>query len=223
MSEVKKYFTDIHKTTKSKKKKTIDKQNKSAISISHKVTDQTHLVLGVRSFDIFNKNNSTLSILAGVLGVGMSSRLFNKLREEMGVAYYVRAYNDASLDHGVFQISAGVTNSRVEEVLKEILKECTRLKNEIVSDTELKKVKSFIIGNLKLSLESSDDIANFFGMQELIKGEMKTIEEKAKLLNAVTANDVRNLARKIFVNKNLNLAIIGPIKDDKKLRALLEI
>lgn len=220
--EVKKYFGDINSGVKDKKLRTKDIQDKPNVILKHKATDQTHFVLGVRSFDLFDKKNPTLSILASVLGAGMSSRLFIKLREEMGVAYYVRAYNDASLDHGSFQISAGVNNARLVEVLKEVLKECTKLKTELVSERELSKVKSFIIGNSKLSLEATDDIANFYGGQELLKGEMKTIEEKAKLFESVSARDIQNMAKKIFTNKNINLAIIGPFKDKAKFTKILK-
>jgi predicted Zn-dependent peptidase len=170
---------------------------------------------------MFNKDNHILSVLGGVLGAGMSSRLFSKLREEMGVAYYVNAYNNPSLDHGSFQISAGVNNARLEEVLKEILKECTRLKNEFVLPKELDKVKSLIVGNSKLSLESTDDIANFYGSQEVLKKEMKTIEEKAKKINSVTKEQVKNMARKIFIDKNINIAIIGPVKDENRVTKIL--
>jgi predicted Zn-dependent peptidase len=222
LEESKMHFKNVESGKKGKKKKTIDKQTKPQVLIKHKESDQTHFVLGVRTFDMFNKQNPILSLLGGILGAGMSSRLFIKLREEMGVAYYVRAYNDASLDHGSFQISAGVANARAEEVIKEILKECTRLKNELVSDSELAKVKSFIIGNSKLSLESTDDIANFYGGQEILKGEMKTIDEKAKELNKVTPLEIRNMTRKIFTKKNLNLCLIGPFKEKTKLEKILE-
>jgi len=77
-------------------------------------------VLGVKTFSMFDKRNMAISLLSAVLGAGMSSRLFNKLRQEMGVAYYVRAFNNTSLDHGSLQISAGVNNVRTEEVIKEI-------------------------------------------------------------------------------------------------------
>ena len=109
--EITKYFKDVPVNKSGKKPKTKDSQDKPNILIKYKETDQTHFVLGVRTFDLFDKRNTTLSMLAGVLGAGMSSRLFTKLREEMGVAYYVRAYNQASLDHGAFQISAGVNNA----------------------------------------------------------------------------------------------------------------
>jgi predicted Zn-dependent peptidase len=220
--EVSKYFGDVHTTKRPKKVKTKDIQIKPEVLIKHKETDQTHFVLGVRTFPLGNKYNPTLQVLSAILGIGMSSRLFIKLREEMGVAYYVRASNHASLDRGSFQISAGVTNTRTEEVLTEILKECNRLANEKVNPDELKKVKSFLAGNMKLSLEATDDIANFYGTSELMRNEMKTLDEKIKAINAVTISDIQKMAQKIFVTKHLNLAIIGPYKEKKVFEKILK-
>ena len=220
--EVDKHFKDIKTSGKIKKVKTKDTQTTPNILIKHKETDQTHFVLGVRTFPLFDKRNMTLSLLSGVLGAGMSSRLFIKLREEMGVAYYVRAGNDPSLDHGSFQISAGVNNTRTEEVLKEIIKECNLLVNEKVNENELNKVKSFLIGNLKMSLEATDDIANFYGSQELMKGEIKTLLEKINEIKKVTANDIQKMAKTIFKTNSLNLAIIGPFKDSSKFKGILK-
>ncbi len=214
-NEIGKYFKDVPINKSGKKPKTKDKQESPHVLIKYKETDQTHFVMGVRTYSVFDKRNTTLLLLGAVLGAGMSSRLFTKLREEMGVAYYVRAYNQTSLDHGSFQISAGVNNQRTEEVIKEILKECNLLIKEKASDKELNKVKSMIIGNMKMSLEATDDIANFYGGQELIKHEIKTLEEKIKEINQVTAIDIQKIAKTIFKTKNLNLSIIGPFKEKK--------
>lgn len=220
--EVVKYFGNIENTKKVKKLKTVDKQEIPKVLLKYKETDQTHFVLGVRSFSLTDKRNAVLSVLGTVLGGGMSSRLFNKLREEMGVAYYVRAYNDVSTDHGAFQISAGVNNARCKEVISVILSECKKLSEEKVSEKELSKVKSFIIGNTKLSLEASDDIANFYGGQEVLKGEIKTLEEKIKNIQKVTALDIQRMAKTIFKESNLNLALIGPYKGDKEFLDILK-
>ncbi len=219
--QVQKHFNSVHIGKKENKFKTKDTQSKLKVVIKYKKTDQTHFVLGVRTFSLFDKRNAVLSVLGGVLGAGMSSRLFIKLREEMGVAYYVRAYNDASIDHGSFQISAGVNNSRTEEVLKEVLKECSQLKKDRVSIEELAKVKSMLIGNTKLSLEATDDIANFYGIQELLKKEIKTLDEKIKEINKVTSIDIQKMANLIFKDKLLNLAIIGPFEDKALFEKIL--
>lgn len=220
--KVEEVFGNTERGKKKKKTKTLEKQSSPQVLLEFKQTDQSHFVLAFRSFDLFNKKNPALAVLSGVLGAGMSSRLFQRLREEMGVGYYVRAYNDASLDHGFFQISAGVDNKRIEEVLKEILIECEKLKNTLVPEDELKKTKEFLIGNMKLSLESSDDIANFYGTQEILKKEIVKPEVKAKKIKEVTAKDVQKVAREIFQNNKMNFAMIGPVKDDKSIKSILK-
>ncbi|MDQ5922452.1 MAG: hypothetical protein QG644_160, partial [Patescibacteria group bacterium] len=87
---------------------------------------------------------------------------------------------------------------------------------------ELRKVKSLIIGNTKLSFEATDDIANYFGRQEILKKEMKTIEERAKEVEKVTSKDIQKLAREIFKKESLNLALIGPFTDKSKFLKILQ-
>ncbi len=214
LKEANKIFGPVLKGKKDQKLKTKDVQLKADALIKFKETDQTHFVLGVRTFDLFHKKNPVLSVLGGILGGGMSSRLFQKLREEMGVGYYVRSYNDVYTDHGFFQISAGVDNKRIDEVINAVLLECKKLKETKVSDEELEKVKECLIGNMKLSLESSDDIANFYGGQELLKKEILSPLEKAKQIRKVTAKDVQDMAKAIFIDDQLNLALIGPFQEE---------
>lgn len=222
MKEVMKIFGNLPLNKKAKKVKTKENQTKPEVLVKHKTTDQTHFVLGVHTYDLFNKKNVVLSVLGGILGGGMSSRLFQKLREEMGVGYYVRAYNDVYTDHGFFQISAGVDNKRIHEVIDAVLSECKKLKTELVSNEELEKVKECLIGNMKLSLESSDDIANFYGAQELLKKEIKKAEDKAKEIRAVTAKQIKDVANQIFKNEKLNLALIGPFKEKEEFLKILK-
>ncbi|MFA4975481.1 MAG: pitrilysin family protein [Candidatus Paceibacterota bacterium] len=222
MQEVNKIFGKVLRGKKEKKLKVKELQTKPETLVKFKKTDQTHFVLSVRSFDLFNKKSSILSVLGGVLGGGMSSRLFQKLREEMGVGYYVRAYNDAFTDHGFFQVSAGVDNKRINEVIVAVIEECKKLKENLVEKEELNKVKECLIGNMKLSLESSDDIANFYGGQELLKREMKSAEEKAREIRNVTAKQIKDIANIIFTDNKLNLALIGPFKDKSKFSKILK-
>ena len=223
MQEVNKIFGEMKRGQKVGKKKVKEEQKNPEVLINFKKTDQTHFVLGVRSLNLFSEKNAILSVLGGVLGGGMSSRLFQKLREEMGVGYYVRAYNDAYTDHGFFQVSAGVDNKRIEEVIKAVLSECRKLTDQEVGQEELNKVKECLIGNMKLSLESSDDIANFYGGQELLKHELKNAEEKAKEIRQVTASQIQNLAKDIFQNSKLNLALIGPFKENTEKAKFLKL
>ncbi|MGH7249399.1 MAG: M16 family metallopeptidase [Minisyncoccia bacterium] len=222
LKEVNKVFGQVSKAKKVGKIKVKEKQKSPQVLVKFKKTDQTHFVLAFRTYDLFSKKNGALSVLGGVLGGGMSSRLFQKLREEMGVGYYVRAYDDAYTDHGFFQISAGVDNKRIDEVIRAVLNECNILKSENVSEEELNKVKECLIGNMKLSLESSDDIANFYGGQELLKRELKSAEEKANEIRKVTASQIKTLANEIFKEKKLNLALIGPFEEKARFLKLLK-
>lgn len=217
-----KIFGVAKRGLKKGKIKVKEKQKKPAVLVKFKKTDQTHFVLGIRTYDLFSRKSPALAVLGGILGGGMSSRLFQKLREEMGVGYYVRAYNDAYTDHGFFQISAGVDNKRVEEVVRAVLEECKKLTAEKVGKEELNKVKEYLIGNMKLSLESSDDIANFYGADELLKRELKVPENKAQEIRKVTAAQIQALARDIFKNKKLNLALIGPFREKSRFTKLLK-
>jgi len=214
LSAVKKHFEKMPSGVVAKKIKVTERQQKPQLRIRYKKTDQAHLVVAFRTFDMFNKDNPILSVLTGVLAGGMSSRLFQKIREEMGVGYYVRAENDAYTDHGFLDISAGVDPKRINEVLRAILAECKRLTKEPVPKEELEKTKEYLIGMMQLSLESSDDLAQFYGMQELLR--RKKIEDPAavaKKIRAVTAKDIMRLAKKVFTDKGLNLAVIGPFED----------
>ena len=209
-------FEAVHRDKKEGKLKTKDAQSKPAVLVKFKETDQSHLVLGVRTLDTYRKENQILRLLVGVLSGGMSSRLFQKLRDEMGVCYYVRADNDTYTDHGALQVAAGVDNKRVPEAIRAVLEEFTRLKRELVSPEELRKVKDYLSGNLYLSLESSDALSEYYGYQEVLRKPMKTPEEVVKEIEAVTAENIRALAKKIFITKHLNLALIGRFKGTKE-------
>jgi predicted Zn-dependent peptidase len=213
--EVARVFGTLKNLKKETKSKTVDIQSKPKVLVQYKKTDQTHLVVGVRTHDVYDKKNPALTVLSTILAGGMSSRLFIKLREELGVAYYVRSMNDAFTDHGFFQISAGVSNNRVSEVLGEILKECKLLTTELVTDAELAKVKEYLAGNQKLELESSDAWASYYGGQEVMKLKIKSPEQAEEEIRKVTAKQVRDIAKEIFINKHLNLALIGPFEDSK--------
>ena len=162
-----------------------------------------------------------MQVLSTVLGGGMSSRLFAKMRYELGICYYIRASHDPYTDHGDLAVSAGVDNSRVEEAVKQILAECNRLKSEPIPDAELKKAKDYIAGTSMLELETSEARAEFCGYQEILKRKIELPEELITKINAVTAADVQSLAKEVFVDSGLNLALIGRV-EEAKLRPILK-
>ena len=213
LANVQKMWDGISAGKKKNKAKTVESQKKPEILLQHKDTDQTHIVLGVRSFDTYSKNNPSIKALSTILSGGMSSRLFQKLRDEMGICYYVRAENDTYTDHGVLQVSAGLDNKRVKEGIVAIMEEFKRLKTENISENELSKVKQQLQGNLYLGLETSDSFAEYCGYQEVLNKPIKTPEQIIAEVQSVTATDVKKIANKIFQDKNLNLAMIGRLKN----------
>jgi predicted Zn-dependent peptidase len=221
LKDIEKSFAGISIKEKKDKVKVAEKQDGPQVKIGWKETDQTHIILGVRSYPLDSPFRPALSILSAILGKGMSSRLFDKLRNEMGICYYIDADSDLYTDHGLFEVSAGVDNSRVDEAIQVILVELAKTTKEKVSEAELIKVKDFIAGNTLLSLETSDALANYAGGREVLEGKVKTPEESIAKIRAVTAGDVLDVAQKIFIDKNLNLAIVGNYKDEERFRKLL--
>ncbi|MBX4198150.1 insulinase family protein [Candidatus Parcubacteria bacterium] len=215
-------FGSLQKNKKEKKPKVIEKQNGPQIVVENRTTDQSHLVLGVRGFHLTHPQTPIMRVLNAVLGAGMSSRLFQKLREEMGVGYYVRSSHDAYVDHGIFSVSVGSDVKRVEEVIKAVIEELNRLKKELVPADELKKTKDHLTGTLALGLESSDSIAEFYGYQESLRHEIKTPKDIVQEIQSITAEQIRNIAQKIFIDKNLNLAIVGPVQNQGKIKEILK-
>lgn len=220
--DVEKTFAGISVKGKKDKIKVLEKQDGPQIKIGWKETDQTHIILGVRSFPIGSLFRPALSVLSAILGKGMSSRLFDKLRNEMGVCYYVDTDSDLYTDHGIFAVSAGVDNKRVDEATKVILSELARMTKEKVSPAELIKVKDFIAGNTMLALETSDSLANYAGGRETLEGKVETPDKSIAKIRAVTAENVMDVAKKIFVDKNLNLAIVGNYKEEERFNKILK-
>jgi predicted Zn-dependent peptidase len=221
IADIERFFSGISDKKKKDKAAVLDSQDGPRIKIGWKETDQTHLIIGVRSFPLDSPYRPALGVLSAILGKGMSSRLFDKLRNEMGICYYVDADSDLYTDHGLFVVSAGVDNSRVDEAIKVILSELYKTAREKVSPAELTKVKDFIAGNTLLSLETSDALANYAGGREVLEGKVKTPEESIAQIRAVTADQVMEVAQKIFVDKNLNLAVVGNYKDEERFRKSL--
>jgi predicted Zn-dependent peptidase len=218
---VKKYFGNITTGAKSAKVRTTESQEKPQVVLETKETDQTHLVMGVRAFDLFDERKYALDVLADILGGGMSSRLFQKVREEMGAAYYIGAGSDLSTDHGYMDVSAGIDHKKIDGVITAIIAELKRLADEPVTNDELVRAKEHLIGGLVLGLETSNQWAGFYGSQEVLEKKMMSPEELIQKTQEVTADQIQSVAKDIVRNEGLNLAIIGPFKDKERFEKLL--
>ncbi len=192
----------------------VEQQSAPCTSFENKSSDQAHLVIGFRAFSVHDERKYALMVLADILGGGMSSRLFTKLRDDMGVAYYVHADDDLTTNSGIIAADAGVSAGRVAEATEAIIREFERFKEEPVSDSELAKAKEHLVGNFFLSLETSDSLANMYTGQRVDGLAVMTPEQFAAKTQGVTAREIQDVARALFVNEGLNMAAIGSFKQE---------
>jgi predicted Zn-dependent peptidase len=210
--KIKAAFANMNAVPAGRAKKVADKQTDPQSALYNKKTDQAHIALAFRSIALNHADAAAVSLLSTILGGGMSSRLFLQLREELGAAYYVRAEQDAFIDHGMFTVTAGIDKNRLEEIVTGITATLTEIKNKLVPIEELRKVKEYTLGMMRLGLESSDSIAGFYGSQILLKGIYKTPEQLTKEYMKVTAQDIQRVAKKILIAKNASLVVVGPFE-----------
>ncbi len=222
-TKVEKYFKGLAAGEGSGKAKTSDSQSIPQSKIHFKKTDQTHLCLGVRGYNLFHPDRLALKILSAILGGMMSSRMFISLREEKGLAYYVRTGAEKYTDSGYVMTQAGVTNDKVEEAIKAILDEYRKIRDEKVNEDEIKKAKDHLKGITRLNLETSDQLASWIGAQEILEKQVLTPEEVFAKIEAVSSVDLSRVAKDIFRPEKLNLALIGPFKDEERFKKLLNL
>lgn len=214
---IKKTFGTKENYKTKNKVKTKDSQTSPIVVVQKKDTDQVHMVMGFRTCTLYHADSVALDVLSAILSGGFSSRLFMKLREELGAAYYVAAFSDQYTDHGYFGIRAGLAQDKVVLVLKEIFSILKDLQNNPITVDELQKVKDYLIGGLKLELETSDSFANFFGGQAIVRKPIETQKEIEKKIIAVTEKDIQRLAKKYFLFKKTTIALIGKKISEKEI------
>ncbi len=184
-----------------------------------KDTDQAHLIMAWRTFDRANPDRYIVGMIKNLLKSGMSSRLFVKLRDEMGSGYYVSASHAIHKSFGLFAISTGTMHERVPEIVEAILAETERLKAEPVPKEELDKVKEFMRAHLLMSLETSDDVASFCADQEVHENRIYYPEDFDAIYSKITAEDIMRVAGLVFDRSKLTVAAIGKGLDK---RAVIE-
>lgn len=210
---VTKQFAQLKRGLKGKKLVVRESQTKPNELVTFKKSDQTHLVMGYRAFDMHDERRHALEVLSDIIGGGMGSRLFQKIREELGAAYYVYANADLYSDHGLFEMAAGVDHKKIRRVIESGIGEFNRLTKEKVGAVELQRAKNHLIGRMSLSLETSDQIGYFYGGQEIMGVKLESPEQVAQKISRVSADDIRRVARALIRPSRLNLAVIGPYRN----------
>ncbi len=185
-------------------------QDKPRVKFISKGTEQTHLALGVHAFSKQNPEEYALEILSVILGGNMSSRLFNKVREERGLAYEIGTYTRKFHETGAFGVAAGVDNKKAKEALEVIIGELHAMTTDRVSPGELKRAKEFYLGQMALGLESTMSNMLWAGEYMVCLGRCRTPEEVTCKIEKITSDDLRRVAKKIFENRKFSLAVVGP-------------
>ncbi len=190
-----------------------EKQKQPQLRVFHKDTEQTHLALGFHGFKRGHPQRHVLGILHTILGANMSSRLFNELREKRGLAYEIGTQVRCFYDTGVFLVHAGIDNNRVIVALNIILKELKKIKDKMVNNNEFRRAKEFYLGQLMLALEDTMDHMLWIGETTATLDKTYSFEDIVKEVGKIKKDDIRMVAKQIFKDSKLNLALIGPLKD----------
>lgn len=191
------------------------------VSEYRKELDQAQMIVGVPGVDLRDDRRWAAKLLATVLGEGMSSRMFQVVRERNGLAYAIKTELDSMTDTGSLATQAGVRTDKARFALELILQEYDRVMQEPVSAAELAKAKEMVRGSLLLDLEETNALAVFTGGQELLVKEVLTPEEIIARVLAVTADDVQRVAQELLAPEKRAVALLSPDQDTTAFAALL--
>ncbi len=198
-------------------------QDGPRVRLVERDTEQAHLCLAMPALSYQTERRYVQSTIEAVLSSGMSSRLFQEIREKRGLVYSVYGYFRPYADVGQGVIYAGTDLERVEETIGAVVEELRKLRDEPVPEDELRRTKELRKGRLLMGLEDSRSVASWIGSQELTYGEIKTPEEVMEKIEAVTVDEVHALAQELFREDRLNLAVIGPYGDPQPFADLLRL
>lgn len=217
-----KYFLDLpkreqYKFTPFRKVK----QDKPKLNTFYKKIDQANLILGVEGYDRYNFKRYVARVLGAILGEGMSSRLFIQIRERRGLAYSVSAGHESFVDTGSFSIYAGLRLDKVIEGLEVIMAQLQRLTLEKVTEAELKKAKEMIRGRIALRTESTNFLAEHFGISFILDGKLETFEDYLSKVESVTAENIKEVAKELFKSDRYNLQVVGPFRSKENFTKVL--
>lgn len=221
---VEKYLGKMNKFDTIKHNKYVEKQTKPQLFLKTKKTEQAHIAIGFKTVKSDHPDKYPLEVLATILGGGMSSRLFHEIREKRGLGYYISTSADSYQDIGSIVSMAGIDPKRVKEAITVILQEHQKVSNvSKVSKGELTKAKEYLKGHMVLGLENSRSVAYYYASQELLEKKIDNPDEVIAKIDAVTVEQIKNVAKKYFVEKGLNLAVIGNFENRQEFQSLLKL
>src|SRR3989344_1970009 len=216
-----KIFLKMPQGEKLEKLKVEESQTRPQVKLKKKDVDQTHIRLGVRSYDMYDERRYPLTVLNTIIGGNWSSRLFTELREKLGLAYYVRSSVEQYTDAGYMIASAGIPHGTLQKVSEKIVQILSGARKKGVSRQEIKFAKEYIRGSMGLAFESSDEVAMYLASQELFYKKILTPEEVLSKIEKVRRSDIMGVAKDIFSPAKINLAAITPDDNAKPFEKIL--
>jgi predicted Zn-dependent peptidase len=198
----------------------IDNCREPMVRIEQRRTDQSHVCLGLPGLSLTDPDRYSFSILNGILGDGMSSRLFLSLREQQGLAYEVFSSVSNFRDCGSLVVYCGVEPKKTSEAVQGMVSQLHGMHQE-VPPPELNKAKEYAKGRLLLRMEDSRSVASWLGTQELLLGEVATVDHVISHIDTVSIEDVARVAQRLLNEDKLRLAVVGPHRSERLLRKLL--
>jgi len=193
------------------------------LHIERRDIEQVHFCLALPGLSLYHPQRFTLDLLNVILGEGMSSRLFCEVRDRLGLAYSINSFVEHLSDTGAIVVYAGVEPKNLKLTIRVVLEQLVRLKEEIISEQELKKAKEMAKGRLLLRMEDSRSVAGWLGSQEVITSNIMGVDEVISIINDITAEGIQKLARELFFENLLRLAVVGPVTENEMLGDLLKL
>ncbi|MPZ69324.1 MAG: insulinase family protein [Actinobacteria bacterium] len=184
------------------------------VTVLKRPTEQAHIVLGTEGLPRNHDDRHALAVLDTILGGGMSSRLFQEVREKRGLAYSVFSYRSLFADAGTFGVYAGTTPQNAETVIDIVRSEIHSILNDGVSPAELKRAKGHVRGALVLSAEDPGSRMNRLGKQQLTTGEILSIDEMIEKFDAIELTDLERVAQTVFGSEAFRVTVVGPFDED---------
>ena len=201
----------------------IDGQAAPRAAVQYKRTEQAHIEIAVHGLSNLHPDRFALDMMSVVLGEGMSSRLFIELREQRALCYDVHSYSAHYMDTGAFAVYAAVDPAKAVEATEALIGELAKLRADGVTEEELMKAKDLSKGRLLLRMEDTRAVSGWLGVQEMLNGEVRTPDDVVAMLDAVTTDDVRRVARELLDARRMTFAICGPYKSPRRFAPLLNL
>ena len=191
------------------------------VALEHRPTEQAHIAFGLPGFSQDDPDRYALALMSVILGESMSSRLFEEVREQRGLAYDIHSGVAFYSDCGAFIVESGIDPARIDEAIPVILGELGKMRDG-VTEAEWAQARELTKGRMMLRMEESRAVTSFLGIQELLRDKVESVDAVIEKIEAVTLDDIKRVANRIISAENLVIAVVGPFDDASRFEKLLK-